>query len=74
MAKKSKGKRKNLLKKDPSQQENLSYEKKVSLTATVNPLTGAVKPEKKEEPKKVFYNNSRPKTAFNMRKRYDQTN
>lgn len=74
MEKKIKGKRKNLLKKDPSQEENLTYEKKVGLTATVNPMLGKVEPEKKEEPKKVFYNNSRPKTAFNMRKRVDQTN
>ena len=74
MAKKSKGKRKNLLKKDPSQEENLTYEKKVGLTATVNPIMGTVEPEKEEEPKKVFYNNSRPKTEFNMRKRIDQTN
>ena len=30
--------------------------------------------KKEEKEEKKFYNTSRPKTAFNMRKRYDQTN
>jgi len=67
-----KGKRKNLLKTDPKQKANLSYEEKVKLEATV--VTESKEEKKEEKEEKKFYNTSRPKTAFNMRKRYDQTN
>ena len=76
MAKKktAKGKRKNLLKTDPEQKANISYEQKMGADPTIS---GFKKPENtkvKEEVKPKAYVTSRPKTAFNMRKRYDQTN
>tara|TARA_R100001443_G_scaffold93288_3_gene99870 strand:+ start:2804 stop:3034 length:231 start_codon:yes stop_codon:yes gene_type:complete len=76
MAKKKtvKGKRKNLLKTDPEQKPNISYEQKMGADPTIS---GFIKPEKKEikeEAKPKAYVTSRPKTAFNTRKRYDQTN
>ncbi len=89
MAKKSKGKRKDLLKKDPKQKENLTYENKIKADKTVTGRTVAPPPEiieelknsiralsekeKEKSPKKI-YSTSRPRTAFNMRKRHDQTN
>ena len=82
MAKKKKsplkGKRKNLLKTDPEQKPNLSYEQKVDLNATVVGKTVDIKKEEKKEEKlpepKKAYVTRRPKTAFNTRKRWDQTN
>ena len=73
----SKGKRKNLLKTDPEQKPNLSYEQKVDLNTTVVGKTVDIKKEEKKEelpePKKAYVT-SRPKTAFNTRKHWDQTN
>ena len=73
----SKGKRKNLLKTGPEQKPNLSYEQKVDLNTTVVGKTVDIKKEEKKEelpePKKAYVT-SRPKTAFNTRKRWDQTN
>jgi len=89
MAKKSKGKRKDLLKKDPKQKENLTYENKIKADKTVTGRTVAPPPEIIEELKKTIkvlsekekekvptkiYTTSRPRTAFNMRERHDQTN
>tara|TARA_R100000231_G_scaffold26276_4_gene23828 strand:+ start:4085 stop:4312 length:228 start_codon:yes stop_codon:yes gene_type:complete len=75
MAKKktAKGKRKNLLKTDPEQKPNISYEQKMGADPTISGLKKPTK-EIKEEVKPKVYVTSRPKTAFNMRKRYDQTN
>lgn len=89
MAKKSKGKRKDLLKKDPKQKENLTYENKIKADKTVTGRTVAPSPEIIAELKKTIkvlsdkekekvptkpYTTSRPRTAFNMRERHDQTN
>ncbi len=86
--KKSKGKRKDLLKTDPQQKENLTYEKKLKADSTitgktVEPPTEFVEQlkktiqvltEEKKDKQVVSYTSSRPKTEFNMRKRTDQTN
>mgnify|MGYP003148730814 CR=1 FL=1 len=76
MAKKktAKGKRKNLLKTDPEQKPNISYELKMGADPTISGLKKTKKKEIEEEVKPKAYVTSRPKTAFNMRKRYDQTN
>ena len=76
MAKKktAKGKRKNLLKTDPEQKPNISYEQKIGADPTISGFKKPKNTEVKEEVKPKVYVTSRPKTAFNRRKRYDQTN
>jgi len=70
----TKGKRKDLLKTDPKQKANLSYIEKVNLNATVVGKEEVKEEVKEEKPAPKAYVTSRPKTAFNMRKRWDQTN
>jgi|TARA_R110000796_G_scaffold127921_1_gene243342 hypothetical protein len=75
MAKKTKGKRKNLLKTDPIPANNLSYEDKVNINATVVTPVEKVEEKKVEEDVPVkTYATGRPMTAFNTRVRTDQTN
>jgi len=76
MAKKktAKGKRKNLLKTDPEQKPNISYEQKMGADPTISGFNKPKKTEDIEEIKPKAYVTSRPKTPFNMRKRHDQTN